>query len=200
MSKRAVLKRSSAWHASCLMNSQEVEARAHQEGDASRGRLARADCDARRHLRHRRRDAVEHPPRAGRRRGPDPLPRPPGGALMPRALRIIAWGYLVKTLILGVAWLAVPDLPQRAATKVRAAWSWAVGDPEAAEKLTRGACVRLAARVRIRRTAPCRPTSKLRREPDPERRGLASCSLLAPEYVSFTPRRRRGGGETRGGS
>jgi hypothetical protein len=51
---------------------------------------------------------------------------------MPRALRIIAWGYLIKTLIVGVAWLMVPDLPQRAATKVREAWSWAVGDAEVA--------------------------------------------------------------------
>jgi hypothetical protein len=38
-------------------------------------------------------------------------------------LKIVAVVYLVKTLILGVAWLIVPDLPQRAAAKARETWT-----------------------------------------------------------------------------
>ena len=34
-------------------------------------------------------------------------------------LKIIAVVYLVKTLLVGIAWLVVPDLPQRAMTKAR---------------------------------------------------------------------------------
>jgi len=45
----------------------------------------------------------------------------------PRALRVLAIVYLVKTVVIGLAWLAVPDLPQRAATSARDAWEWAVG-------------------------------------------------------------------------
>ena len=40
--------------------------------------------------------------------------------MTPRALRILAVCYLVKTLILGIAWLAVPDLPRRLQNLVRA--------------------------------------------------------------------------------
>jgi hypothetical protein len=39
--------------------------------------------------------------------------------MSPRTLRIVVLTYLVKTLLLGVAWLVVPDLPQRAAEKAR---------------------------------------------------------------------------------
>ena len=39
--------------------------------------------------------------------------------MTPRALRILALCYLVKTLLLGIAWLAVPDLPQRLQSLVR---------------------------------------------------------------------------------
>jgi hypothetical protein len=42
----------------------------------------------------------------------------------PKTLKLLAASYLVKTLLLGAAWLAVPDLPQRAAAKLREAWSW----------------------------------------------------------------------------
>ena len=38
-------------------------------------------------------------------------------------LKIVAVVYLVKTLLFGVAWLIVPDLPQRAATKARETWT-----------------------------------------------------------------------------
>ena len=37
-------------------------------------------------------------------------------------LKIIAVIYLVKTLLVGIAWLFVPDLPQRAMTKARETW------------------------------------------------------------------------------
>jgi len=53
--------------------------------------------------------------------------------MTPRTLRLLAGVYLVKTLILGAAWLMVPDLPQRAAAQVRQAWHWAVGDVQPAE-------------------------------------------------------------------
>lgn len=39
-----------------------------------------------------------------------------------RKVRILVLGYLVKSLVLGIAWLMVPDLPQRAAASVRHAW------------------------------------------------------------------------------
>jgi hypothetical protein len=38
-------------------------------------------------------------------------------------LKIIAVVYLVKTLLVGIAWLMVPDLPQRAMTKARETWA-----------------------------------------------------------------------------
>ncbi len=42
-------------------------------------------------------------------------------------LKLLALGYLVKTILIGVAWLAVPDLPQRAAASAREAWSRVAG-------------------------------------------------------------------------
>jgi hypothetical protein len=42
-------------------------------------------------------------------------------------LKLVALGYLVKTLLIGAAWLAVPDLPERAAAKAREAWSRVAG-------------------------------------------------------------------------
>jgi len=41
----------------------------------------------------------------------------------PRVLKLIVLGYAVKTLLLGLAWLMVPDLPARAASKARQAWT-----------------------------------------------------------------------------
>jgi hypothetical protein len=38
-------------------------------------------------------------------------------------LKLIALGYVIKTILLGIAWLIVPDLPQRAATKARETWT-----------------------------------------------------------------------------
>jgi hypothetical protein len=47
----------------------------------------------------------------------------------PRTLKLIALGYAVKTLLFGVAWLIVPDLPARAANKARQTWAAMVGGP-----------------------------------------------------------------------
>lgn len=38
-------------------------------------------------------------------------------------LKIIAVVYLVKTLLVGIAWLIVPDLPERALTKAKETWA-----------------------------------------------------------------------------
>jgi hypothetical protein len=41
----------------------------------------------------------------------------------PRTLRLIALGYVVKTALVGLAWLAVPDLPERAMDIARQTWT-----------------------------------------------------------------------------
>ncbi len=43
--------------------------------------------------------------------------------MTPRTLKIVALTYLVKTLLVGIAWLAIPDLPVRASAKAREVWS-----------------------------------------------------------------------------
>ena len=43
--------------------------------------------------------------------------------MTPRTLKIIALTYLVKTALVGIAWIAIPDLPERAQAKARAVWS-----------------------------------------------------------------------------
>ncbi len=55
--------------------------------------------------------------------------------MSPRTLKLIAVGYAVKTLLLGLAWLVVPDLPARAASKARQTWAAVAGrsTPPAAE-------------------------------------------------------------------
>jgi hypothetical protein len=47
--------------------------------------------------------------------------------MTPRTLKLIAVGYAVKTLLLGLAWLMVPDLPARAANKARQTWAAVAG-------------------------------------------------------------------------
>ena len=47
----------------------------------------------------------------------------------PRTLRLIVIGYAVKTLLIGIAWLAVPDLPERAKSQVRETWQRLAGNP-----------------------------------------------------------------------
>ena len=46
-----------------------------------------------------------------------------------RALKIIAIGYVIKTVVFGAAWLVIPDFPQRARETARQAWIWAGGAP-----------------------------------------------------------------------
>jgi hypothetical protein len=47
--------------------------------------------------------------------------------MSPRTLKLIAISYAVKTLIFGVAWLVIPDLPQRARAMAVDTWTWVAG-------------------------------------------------------------------------
>jgi hypothetical protein len=38
-------------------------------------------------------------------------------------MKLVALVYLVKTILVGAAWIAIPDLPERASAKARAIWS-----------------------------------------------------------------------------
>ena len=49
--------------------------------------------------------------------------------LSPATLRTMAVLYVVKTLLVGIAWLAIPDLPARAASQVRQTWQRLAGNP-----------------------------------------------------------------------
>lgn len=49
--------------------------------------------------------------------------------LKPATLKLIALGYVAKTVLFGIAWLAVPDLPERTVKSVRAAWQRLSGMP-----------------------------------------------------------------------
>ena len=49
--------------------------------------------------------------------------------LSPATLRMVAVVYAVKTLLVGIAWLMIPDLPQRAATHVKQTWERLAGNP-----------------------------------------------------------------------
>jgi len=43
-----------------------------------------------------------------------------------KTLKVLAVSYLVKTLLFGLAWLMVPDLPQRTAVMLREVWDQVV--------------------------------------------------------------------------
>lgn len=43
--------------------------------------------------------------------------------MKPRTLKIVALSYLLKTLLVGIAWVAIPDLPARASAKAREVWT-----------------------------------------------------------------------------
>ena len=43
-------------------------------------------------------------------------------------LKLIAIGYVVKTILFGIAWLIVPDLPERAMTMARQTWTAVAGN------------------------------------------------------------------------
>jgi len=45
-----------------------------------------------------------------------------------KTVRWVALGYVVKTLIVAIAWLAVPDLPQRTLRVVQETWTQIAGD------------------------------------------------------------------------
>ena len=47
--------------------------------------------------------------------------------MSPRTLKVIAAVYAVKTVLLGLAWFMVPDLPARAAQKARQTWAAVAG-------------------------------------------------------------------------
>lgn len=40
-----------------------------------------------------------------------------------KTLKLVALGYVVKTLLLGALWLVIPELPRQAMTKVLKTWS-----------------------------------------------------------------------------
>jgi hypothetical protein len=44
-------------------------------------------------------------------------------------LRMVAISYAMKSLLVALAWLAIPDLPERAVAKVQDAWVRLVGRP-----------------------------------------------------------------------
>jgi hypothetical protein len=44
-----------------------------------------------------------------------------------KRLKLIAVFYLIKTAVVGVAWLIVPDLPERAMTKAKETWAYVSG-------------------------------------------------------------------------
>ena len=46
----------------------------------------------------------------------------------PRTMRAVAWGYVLKSLLIGLAWLAIPDLPQRTAELLRQAFTSSVDE------------------------------------------------------------------------
>ena len=49
---------------------------------------------------------------------------PPASLRRHRTLKLVAVGYLLKTLLIGIAWLAIPDLPGRAMGAAQKAWAW----------------------------------------------------------------------------
>jgi hypothetical protein len=48
-------------------------------------------------------------------------------------MKIVAISYLVKTLLVGIAWLFIPDLPQRAAAVFQRTWARIEGPATAPE-------------------------------------------------------------------
>jgi hypothetical protein len=47
--------------------------------------------------------------------------------MSPRILKLLAISYAVKTILVGAAWLAVPDLPDRTLRATRQAWASLTG-------------------------------------------------------------------------
>ena len=40
-----------------------------------------------------------------------------------RTLKLIAWSYAVKTLLVGILWLVAPEIPEAVLAHARAAWA-----------------------------------------------------------------------------
>lgn len=41
-----------------------------------------------------------------------------------KALKLFALSYLIKTIVVAIAWLFIPDLPARATAFARESWAW----------------------------------------------------------------------------
>jgi hypothetical protein len=46
-----------------------------------------------------------------------------------KLLKIYAISYAIKTILFGIAWLFIPDLPQRTSAAIQQAWEWAASSP-----------------------------------------------------------------------
>ena len=40
-----------------------------------------------------------------------------------RTLRLIAWSYAIKTVLVGLLWLVAPEVPRQAVAHARRAWA-----------------------------------------------------------------------------
>lgn len=40
-----------------------------------------------------------------------------------RTLKLIAWSYAIKTVLVGILWLVAPEIPQKAIAHARRAWA-----------------------------------------------------------------------------
>ena len=58
-----------------------------------------------------------------------------------KVLKLVALSYLVKTVLVGIAWFFIPDLPDRAVSLARRSWSWIQTAPAAAEASPAAAAV-----------------------------------------------------------
>ena len=43
-----------------------------------------------------------------------------------RTLKLFAWSYAVKTVLVGLLWLVAPEIPEAVLAHARAAWSSAI--------------------------------------------------------------------------
>jgi hypothetical protein len=47
-----------------------------------------------------------------------------------KILKIYAISYAVKTILFAIAWLFIPDLPQRTTVAMKQAWEWVAPVPQ----------------------------------------------------------------------
>ena len=40
-----------------------------------------------------------------------------------RTLKLLAWSYAIKTVMVGILWLVAPEIPQQAISHARRAWA-----------------------------------------------------------------------------